>query len=384
MAPFGKSQLSGMAPKPNMALATIDQGALLLLFTETDARDKIGALAQQVCRLAFGLALLLASPARAKFCRRLMVAVSDARRTFRWITCFALRKALVLRTISGDKIGTAIQLCMVDGLLYDGRAWLRQHGVLSDHLYASNVKSADFRVGLSNAIALVRNSQVLHGSRSGLAMSARLVLRELMLLVQYLHDVSPALSARRQILVGLCGILTNFQDIQDLAARANGAARLRREQGCERDQQRQSAKAATAAAAAVTEELHAEPHALSASRQAERRTIVAPPTMRNTPRVLSAKEDDSCSVSAASACTDAGYVTADDLAEEPSWLQEAAEAVPEAGWSAGEPQPPLPTTPPEEPAPLIAAAVDADGPLAPSSDDVESVVSSQARRRVST
>lgn len=212
---------------PPRTLSTFDQDALLLLLTETDARDKFGAFAQAACRFAFGLALLLNS-GHAPLCRRLMVAVSDARRTFRWVTLFALRKALSSRDLCVDTVATGTQLNIVSGLLYDGRAWLRQHGVLSDHLYVSDVQAADFRLGLANATALVRSSKVLHGFHNGLPASLRDILREVMLLVQYLHDVSPALSARRQLLVGLCGMLTNWQDIQDLAR----GARLRRD--CER------------------------------------------------------------------------------------------------------------------------------------------------------
>ena len=145
-----------------------------------------------------------------------------------------------------------------------------------------------------------------------------------------------------------------------------------------------SAKEAAAAAVAITEELRAELLALSALRKVETpsmpRLIIAAPTMKNTPRAPSVKEDDNGSVSAASARTDAGYVTADDLAEEPTWLQEAAEAVPEAGWSEspGRPYSPPPTSAPGESALLVAAKVDADGSPAPSIDDVASVVASQA------
>ena len=80
----------------------------------------------------------------------------------------------------------------------------------SAHVKSADVKSADFNVGLSNAAILLRGS-IQSGSR--------LTLLALMRLVQFLHDVSPALSARRQIIVGLCGLLTNAYDIRLLASK---------------------------------------------------------------------------------------------------------------------------------------------------------------------
>ena len=188
-------------------MSDVDSAALHALLDDTDARDKFAALAQAACRLVFGIALLL-KPARAQLCRGLMVACSDARRTFRLATLFALRKAIAIRDM--DRIGGCLHLVLMNGLFYDFRAWLRQRGLLNESLYVADVKSADFNVGLSNAATLLRGS-IQSGSR--------LTLLALMRLVQFLHDVSPALSARRQIIVGLCGLLTNAYDIRLLASK---------------------------------------------------------------------------------------------------------------------------------------------------------------------
>ena len=193
-----------------------DQNNLLTVLTDTDARDKFAALAQGIFRLAFGLALVL-RPARAALYRRLMIAVSDGRRTFRIATFLALRRALILRKNASSRgiLENGAHLFAVVGFCHDWRAWLYQHGVLRNgraDAFVPDAKAADWWLGLSNVLAFVRTSgQSLAGLRA-------CGLREVMLLVQYLHDVAPELSARRQITVGMCGIATNLQDIRSLVS----------------------------------------------------------------------------------------------------------------------------------------------------------------------
>ena len=174
-------------------MSDVDSAALHALLDDTDARDKFAALAQAACRLVFGIALLL-KPARAQLCRGLMVACSDARRTFRLATLFALRKAIAIRDM--DRIGGCLHLVLMNGLFYDFRAWLRQRGLLNESLYVADVKSADFNVGLSNAAILLRGS-IQSGSR--------LTLLALMRLVQFLHDVLHANIYRPRDAPGACG-----------------------------------------------------------------------------------------------------------------------------------------------------------------------------------
>ena len=94
------------------------------VLSETDGRDKLGAIAQALCRLAYGLSLV-AKSSRAALFRRLMVAVVDARRRFRVITLLALRCALNIQsrdTLTG-RLEDCGHLALCWGMRKDVVAW---------------------------------------------------------------------------------------------------------------------------------------------------------------------------------------------------------------------------------------------------------------------
>lgn len=204
-----------------------DTDGLDIVLSETDGRDKFGAIAQSLCRLAYGLSLLTKS-SRAALFRRLMVAVVDARRSFRLITLVALRCALRLNpqrnTLKG-RLEDCGQFALCCGMRNDVVAWLQQHGAMHG-TYLPSAKAADWWCAVSLGFNLVAQ-RVRGGVLDALTVSTR----EVLLFVQMVHDLlgrplaDTSHEAVRQILVGVSGLVTNTQDLLKMmrAARARQA-----------------------------------------------------------------------------------------------------------------------------------------------------------------
>lgn len=202
--------------------ARMARARLCQLLTATDGRDKFAGIAQSIFRLLFGASLLM-RPAHAALSRRLMIAVVDARRTFRWVTFVALRSVasvLILRSrperlCTADRFDHCAILARTAGMGKDWWSWLQQQGVASgSHLPCA--KSADWWCAVSLGCSLLAQR-----SRSK-AVDARALLREWMLLVQMMHDLlgrplhNTTHEAWRQIAVGICGVVTQYQDVRKL------------------------------------------------------------------------------------------------------------------------------------------------------------------------
>ena len=205
---------------------------LKIVLSETDKRDKFAAIAQSLLRIAYGFSLLLHNPAGAALFRRLMVAVVDARRSFRFVTLLALRSALQLRSVRGEmsppqQLEGCCHLAKCCGMSCDVQAWLQQHGALRGG-YQANAKAADWWWAVSLSFDLLAR-RVRDGAREALTVS----IREILLLIQIWHDLlgqplrAASHEAVRQLCVGLCGLTTNTQDLIGMVR----AARARQELG---------------------------------------------------------------------------------------------------------------------------------------------------------
>jgi hypothetical protein len=209
------------------------------LLNDTSLRDRFAGLSQSAFRLAMGLVLLL-RPERKELIgvlRRLMLAVSDARRNMRCLAIIGPLLALHARIgalIKDHNHGLSVQEtknrtgesgvqrharapavlsafesgCAVLGLAYDHLCWLHQHGVLrGSHVPAA--VSADWWSALTLACSLAKRAA---GGLSELRDSARAALKELMLFLVVAHG--GAILTTNDAFVGLLGCLAHGSAIQ--------------------------------------------------------------------------------------------------------------------------------------------------------------------------